>query len=146
MSAIAALADAVAAHVNAGSYSQPVAAVRSYQPAFTLEELAELRVSVVPRTTTITPASRGFGTFEHVIDVGVQRKLPAENEQDAIDGLLALVEEIGDRLSRTRLAGFPEAAWAGIAHEVGGAVVSAESLEQHRVFTSVLSVTYRVRR
>jgi len=41
------------------------------------------------------------------------------------------------------LAGFPEAAWVGLAHEP---VVSSESLEQHRVFTSVLSVTYRVRR
>lgn len=146
MSTITALADAVTEHINAGSFSQPVLAVRTHQPAFTLEELGTLRASVVPRTTTITPVSRANCIEEHVVDVGVQKKLPSEDEQDAIDALLELTEAIGDRLRHTRLAGFNEAAWAGIAHEAGGAVVSGESLEQHRVFTSVLSVTYRVRR
>ncbi len=143
MSTISTLADAVAEHINAGTFAQPVSAVRTYQPAFTLEELGELRVSVVPRTTTVTAASRESSTYEHVLDVGVQKKLPAEDDQAAIDELLELTEAIGDRLRHTRLAGFPEAAWAGLAHEP---VVSSESLEQHRVFTSVLSVTYRVRR
>lgn len=143
MSTISTLADAVAEHINAGTYAQPVSAVRTYQPAFTLEDLGELRVSVVPRTTTVSAASRESSTYEHVLDVGVQKKLPAEDDQPAIDELLELTEAIGDRLRHTRLAGFPEAAWAGLAHEP---VVSSESLEQHRVFTSVLSVTYRVRR
>lgn len=143
MSTITTLADAVAEHINAGTYAQPVLAVRTYQPAFTLEDLGQLRVSVVPRTTTVSVASRESSTYEHVLDVGVQKKLPAEDDQAAIDELLELTEAIGDRLRHTRLAGFPEAAWAGLAHEP---VVSSESLEQHRVFTSVLSVTYRVRR
>lgn len=143
MSTITTLADAVAEHINAGTYAQPVLAVRTYQPAFTLEDLGQLRVSVVPRTTTVSAASRESSTYEHVLDVGVQKKLPAEDDQAAIDELLELTEAIGDRLRHTRLAGFPEAAWAGVAHEP---VVSSESLEQHRVFTSVLSVTYRVRR
>ncbi|XHC26967.1 MAG: hypothetical protein ACFHWZ_14160 [Phycisphaerales bacterium] len=143
MSTISTLADAVAEHINAGTYAQPVSAVRTYQPAFTLEDLGELRVSVVPRTTTVSAASRESSTYEHVLDVGVQKKLPAEDEQAAIDDLLGLTEAIGDRLRHTRLVGFPEAARAGLAHEP---VVSSESLEQHRVFTSVLSVTYRVRR
>ncbi len=143
MSTIAAIADAVAAHINAGTYSRPVAAERMYQPAFTLEDLKDLRVSVVPRTVGISAASRDSSTFECVIDVGVQQKLPATGEQAEIDALLDLVEEIADRLRLTRLPGAPEAAWAGIAHDP---VVSSESLEQHRVLTSVLSVTYRVRR
>jgi hypothetical protein len=143
VSTIAAIADAVAAHINAGTYSRPVSADRLYQPAFTLEDLKDLRVSVVPRTTAISAASRDSSIFECVIDVGVQQKLPAENDQAEIDALLDLAEEIADRLRLTRLPGAPEAAWAAIAHEP---VVSSESLEQHRVFTSVLSVTYRVRR
>jgi len=143
MSAIATIADAVASHINAGTFSQPVNAVRMYQPAFTLEDLAELRVSVVPRTVGIAAASRDSSTFECVVDVGVQRKLPAEGDQAEIDALLDLVEEIADHLRLKRLPDAPDAAWAGIAHEP---VVSSESLEQHRVFTSVLSATYRVRR
>jgi hypothetical protein len=143
MSTIAAVADAVAAHINAGTFSQPVVAERVYQPALTLEDLKDLRVSVVPRTVGISAASRDSSIYECVIDVGVQKKLPADGEQAEIDALLDLVEEIADRLRLKRLPGAPEAAWAGIAHEP---VVSSESLEQHRVFTSVLSVTYRVRR
>ncbi|QOJ16284.1 MAG: hypothetical protein HRU76_01145 [Phycisphaeraceae bacterium] len=143
MSTIAAIADAVAAHINAGTYTRPVTAARVYQPAFTLEDLKDQRVSVVPRTVGISASSRDSSIFECVIDVGVQQKLPAENEQAEIDALLDLAEEIADRLRLTRLPGAPEAAWVGIAHEP---VVSSESLEQHRVFTSVLSVTYRVRR
>jgi hypothetical protein len=143
MSTIAAIADAVTSHINAGTFSRPVAGVRMYQPAFTLEDLKDLRVSVVPRTTAISAASRDSSIYEFVIDVGVQKKLPAEDEQAEIDGLLDLVEEIADHLRLKRLPDAPDAAWAGIAHEP---VVSSESLEQHRVFTSVLSVTYRVRR
>ncbi len=75
--------------------------------------------------------------------MGVQKKLPAEGEQAEIDGLLDLVEAIADHVRLKRLPDAPDAAWVGIAHEP---VVSSESLEQHRVFTSVLSVTYRVRR
>ncbi len=143
MSTIAAIADAVAAHINAGTFSQPVSAERMYQPAFTLEDLADLRVSVVPRTVGIAAATRDSSLFECVVDVGVQKKLPAEGADAEIDALLDLIEEITDYLRLKRLPDAPEAAWAGIAHEP---VVSSESLEQHRVFTSVLSVTYRVRR
>lgn len=143
MSTIVAIADAVAAHINAGTFSQPLSAERMFQPAFTLEDLGTLRVSVVPRTMAIAAASRDSSAFECVVDVGVQKKLPAEDEQSEIDVLLDLVEEMTDHLRLKRLPDAPEAAWVGIAHEP---VVSSESLEQHRVFTSVLSVTYRVRR
>lgn len=127
------------AHINGGSYGQPVNAHRLFQPAFTLAELQELRVSVVPRTTTIAAASRDGAQFECVVDVGVQKKIGEGGEEEIVP-LLDLVEQIADRLRGQRLG---EAAWAGMAHEP---VVASESLEQHRVFTSVLSVTYRIRR
>jgi len=143
VSTIVAIADALVAHINAGSFGQPLNAVRMFQPAFTLEDLKDLRVSVVPRTSGISAASRDSSTFECVLDVGVQKKLPAEGDAAEIDGLLELVEAIADHVRLKRLPAAPNAAWVGIAHEP---VVSSESLEQHRVFTSVLSVTYRVRR
>ncbi len=140
MSTIVAIADAVAASLNAGTFSQPFSAQRLFQPAFTLEELADLKVSVVPRSTAISVSSRDAGQFDHAIDVGVQKKVADDSE---IDGLLDLVEEIADHLRLKRLPEFPEAAWLGIAHEP---VVSSEALNEHRAFTSVLTVTYRVRR
>ncbi len=143
MSTISAIADAVAAHINAGTFSQPLTAVRMFQPAFTLEDLKDLRVSVVPRTVQMSPVTRDSLAVEYVVDVGVQKKLPAEGVDAAIDELLAIVEAIADHLRFQRLEGFPDAAWVGINNEP---VVSSEALEQHRVFTSVLSVTYRERR
>lgn len=143
MSTIVAIADALTAHINAGSFGQPVNAARMFQPAFTLEDLKELRVSVVPRTTAIAAATRDSSTFECLLDVGVQQKLPSENDADMIDNLLKLVEAIADHIRLKRLPDAAEAAWVSIAHDP---VVSTEALEQHRVFTSVLSVTYRVRR
>lgn len=140
MSTIIGIADAVVAHLNAGTFGQPISAQRVYQPAFTLEELKDLRVSVVPRSTAITTASRDSSTFECAVDVGIQKKIGEEGE---IDGLLDLVEELADHLRLTRLAGAPEAAWVGISHDP---VVSSDALNEHRAFTSVLTVTYRVRR
>ena len=69
-------------------FSQPVNAVRTYQPAFTLEDLKDLRVSVVPRTLQMSPVTRDSLAIEYVVDVGVQKKLPADGADAAIDELL----------------------------------------------------------
>lgn len=148
MSTITAIADAVVARLSAGTFSMPFTAVRRYQPVFDLEDLATLRVSVVPRSLAIVGASRQTSQFDAQIDIGVQKRLspapgnPASDEAE-IDALLALVEEIADWLRFTRLPTTPEAVWVGVAQEP---VVAGEHLEQHRQFTSILTVTYRVLR
>lgn len=153
MSTITAIADAVVARLNAGSggFSMPFTAVRRYQPVFALEDLATLRVSVVPRSLAIVGASRQTSQFDAQIDIGVQKRLspapgapgsPASDEAE-IDALLALVDEIADWLRFARMPTTPEAVWVGVAQEP---VVAGEHLEQHRQFTSILTVTYRVLR
>jgi hypothetical protein len=140
---IVALDDAVTAALNdapPGSFSQIFTAQRLHQPSFTLEELQQLHVSVVPRSVTVAAASRDSSIFECAIDIGIQRKIDSDGD---VDALLDLAEEIVDHLRLKRLPGFPDAAWAGIAHEP---VVAAEHLDQHRQFTSVITVTYKVRR
>jgi hypothetical protein len=134
------IADAVVAAINAGTSSQPVQAVRLHQPSFTLDELKDLHVSVVPRSVQVSAASRDTSMYDVSVDVGVQKKVSSDQE---IDDLLDLVEEIGDHLRLKRLADVPEAAWVSLAHEP---VVAAEHLDQHRQFTSIITVVYRVRR
>ena len=146
MSTITAIADAVASRLNAGTFSMPFTAARSFQPSFGLAELESLRVSVVPRASAITSASRKQSQYDCSIDIGIQQRLqPSEpsHEQGQIDALLDLVEEIVDHLRFERLADFPDAAWAGIEHEP---LVATEHLDQHRQFTSILTVNYRVLR
>jgi hypothetical protein len=50
---------------------------------------------------------------------------------------------VADRLRQQKLPNFTDATWVALANEP---VVSSEAWEKDRVFTSVLSVTYRVRR
>ena len=140
MSTLIAIADAVAASLNAGSFGLPFTAERLYQPTFELADLADLKVSVVPKALAIATASRDGSYFDCAVDIGIQKKITDDAE---IDGLVDLAEEIADHLRMKRLVGYPEAVWLSIEHEP---VVAAEHLEQQRALTSILTVTYRVRR
>ena len=142
MSLVIDIADAVAAELNSapsGTFEQAFTAVRRFLPEFELPDLAELKVSVVPRGLEITGATRSASQYEISIDIGVQKKLGRDVDGE-VAGLLVLVEQMADYLRRRTLAGAPRAVWAGIANDP---VWAAEHLSEQRVFTSVLTVTYR---
>lgn len=141
MSPLIRLADALVDHLNGGSFSQPLTAVRRYQPVFELAQLQTLQVSVVPKSMSIALADRATDVFELVVDVGVQKAVSPE-ELSELDALLALTHEIVDTLRGAVLAGFPAANWVAIANEP---VFAPEHLEQKRVFTGLITVTYRLR-
>jgi len=142
MSTIIDVADALVARLNAGQFSQPLTAERKYQPVFDLPQLADLKVSVVPKAVAITTASRHDSFYDCTIDVGIQKKVDSDDAAQ-IDPLVDLVEEIADHLRMQRLDELPEAAWMRIENDP---VFAPELLDQDRVFTAVLTVTYRVRR
>lgn len=142
MSTINQIADAVVASLNAGSFSLPFTAERRYQPVFELSQLQELRVSVVPKSLTATAATRADAFFDCAIDIGIQQKVNAD-DAETLDGLMHLVEEIGDHLRFHKLDAFPNGAWLAIENDP---IFVPDHLEKERVFTSVLTVTYRVRR
>jgi hypothetical protein len=133
------LADAVVEQLNTTPFSQPLVAVRHYQPLFELSEMAELRVSVVPRSVASKALDRGRDDFDFKIDVAVQRKV--EPSKENLDALMELVEEIADHLRSHRLVSFPQARCIEVANEP---VYAMEHLEEFRQFTSVLTLTYRV--
>ena len=142
MSVIVEIADAVAAAINDGTYSEAVNAERAYRPSFDLEELGELQVTVVPRSVNTANLARQQSQVDCTVDVGLQQRVDAGDDA-RLDALLDLAEEIGDHLRHKRLAGYPQAAWVSIEHEP---VVAAEHLDERSTLTTVMSVTYRVRR
>ena len=142
MSVITQIADAVAASLNSGSFSLPFTAERRYQPSFVLAEMETLRVSVVPKSVTITTATRQHSFHDCAVDIGVQKKVNPE-EQAETDVLLGLVDELIAHLRGKRLDDVPEAAWLSITHEP---IFAADHLDQKHVLTRVLTVTYRVQR
>jgi hypothetical protein len=141
-STLIALADAIVTSLQGGTFSQPFTAARGYIPVVELPALEDAKVTVIPKRLAISAATRNDGFYDCAVDIGVQRKVAAD-EPDQIDALMRLVEEIGDHLRYQRLAGFAIAAWVSLENSP---VFAAEHLEQFHQFTSVLTVTYRVRR
>ncbi len=136
------IADAVAAELNAapaGTFDPPIAAVRRVLPEFELSELADLKVSVVPKSVQITGATRATSQYEIAVDIGIQKKLGKDLDAE-VAALGTLVDQIADYLRSRQLSAAPFAAWIRIANEP---VYAPEHLAEQRVFTSVLTVTYR---
>ena len=140
MSAIVAIADAVAAELQAGSFSQTFSPKRLYVADFSLKDMKDLQVSVVPAGVSITPASRQASHYEYQVDIGVQQKIDTKDESDA-DGLMALVEEIRDFFRLRRLVGYQQAVWISTENKP---VYSPDHMQEMGQFTSVISLTFRV--
>jgi hypothetical protein len=141
MSVVVTIADAVVAVLNAGGFDLPFTAERAYTPGYTLEQLATLRVSVVPRGWTIAGRSRQEDQFTYTIDVAVQQRVDGSNAE--VDGLMALVEALADRFRRQRLPNLPEARCVGVSSDP---IYAAEHLLESRVFTAVLTLSFQTAR
>ena len=142
MAVITDIADAVAAEINAGSFSQPVSALRAYLPEFELAEMQNLQVTVVPKSVTTLPGGRAHNQHDYAIDVAVQQKLQTTDDAE-IDDLLTLVDEIADHFRFKRLGSYSGAVWLKTSNEP---VYAQEHLHEMRQFTSILTFTFRVMR
>lgn len=138
MSAIVELADAIVARLNSVQFSRPFTAARHYRPLFDLNDLETLQVSVVPKGMTFALESRSSVSVDLALDVGVQKRIDPERQEE-IDELVNLVEELGEVLKRD--VDSPAAVWLSLANEP---IYAPDHLADRRVFTSVLTVKYRV--
>ena len=140
------IADAVAGLLNGddADFSQDFEAQRRVRPSFELADLTDLRVTVVPKAVETSTASRSLSQYDVQVDVGIQKKLPAGSDEDVeVATMCGLVEEVADFLKGKRLEGTGwSASWVRPA--VNEPVYSTEHLAEKRVFTSVLTLTYRV--
>ena len=142
MATVLQIADSVTAQLNAAQLSQPFHAQRLYVPDFDLEDMRELRVSVVPRELAILAHDRTTSKYNARIDVAVQRKFDSGTNTE-IDPLVVLIEEIGDLFRLKRLDSMPEARCIQVEHPV---IYSHEHWEQFRQFTSLLTLTFQLSR
>ena len=133
------IADAVTAELAGGQFSQAFTPERRVLPAFELADLAELKVTVVPKAVEISGSTRSVSRYDVQVDVGVQKKLGADLDAEVAE-LVGLVDEIADFLRQRPLAAAPYAVWVRTVVEP---VYAPEHLAERRAFTSVLTVTYR---
>lgn len=135
------IAAAVVAELN--GTSSPLAgqatAARHYLPQLDLIQLASLAVSVVPRSMEHTRISRASVQSDVQIDIAVQKKLTSGDNAE-VDALMGLVEAVDAFLCGRPLALCSGALWLSSKHEP---IYAPEHLDDHRVFTSVLTLTYR---
>lgn len=134
------LADAITAEINTGTFSRSIAATRSLMPEFDLAELSDLKVTVVPKAVDFAPFSRQYTQYDYSIDIGIQKKLSGDIETE-MPPMLGLVDEIVTFLRKRKLADMPAAAWIKCTNDP---VYARDHLAQSRVFTSVITVTYRM--
>ena len=142
MALIIDIADAVATELNAapvGTFDPAFTAERRVLPEFDLPELAELKVTVVPKAVEINGSTRLASQFDCQIDIGVQKKLGKDLDTEVAE-LCGLVDGIAGYLRRRSLAAAPHAVWVRTRNDP---VYAPEHLAEQRAFTSVLTVTYR---
>lgn len=141
------LAEAVVLDLNQGSFGQSFIAERSYDPQHDLPEFEALQVTVAPKSEAGEMASRSSDLYGYTVDVAVQKKLPEKTSNAAdlvvIDGLRALVSRIGRWWLRRRPGTMAQAVCTGYTNEP---VYSREHLREHRLFTSVLTLTFQLER
>jgi len=131
------VAEAVVQELNAQSWSAELTATRSWRPQFDLEDLQGLRVTVVPRSVTLTRASRAEHQEDYMVDIGIQQRV---SDLDAdVDALVGLAEEIADHF-RGLLLEDPEVVCTSVSVEP---VAAPDHLEEMRTFTSVVQLTLR---
>lgn len=133
------VADAVAVHLNAGTFSVPVQARRAWLPVYDLGEMDALRVTVVPRERILSLQARGIIQAEHRIEVAVQQRVDPD-DLGAVDRLVNLCAAIVGWCSAAVLAALPSATWTRTEHTL---LAAPDHLQEYRQFTGLLTLTYR---
>ncbi len=136
--AIVQLADAVVADLNAATFSQAFTAQRSYLPRWKLEELATIRVTVVPKDDVGERASRAQWQEDYQLDVAIQQRLGA-NETAQMDALVLLGQELADYFKSRNPAGD----LATLVAVAFAPLFDPDHLEKHKTLTTVLNLTFR---
>lgn len=135
------IADSVVAEINAGDFSKKsLAAQRLYVPNFDLEDMKELRVTVVPREVEYLPLDRVSNKYHATIDVAIQKKF-SKGDVKEIDPLVYFVEELADYFRLKRLNSYVAARCIKVENAV---LYSTEHWTQFNQFTSLLTLTFEL--
>ena len=135
------LADAVTSQLNQSEIITN--AKRMVLPIHDLSQLRELTISVVPRGVQVQSITRKLSQYDCQVDIGIQQKLtvPQDQVDTAVHGLSRLVQQIGEYLQRQPLTDMPYAIWIKVENVP---IYDPDHLANQRVFTSVLTLTYRI--
>jgi hypothetical protein len=133
------LADDLVTILNGETFSLPFVAKRLRLPRFTLEELKELHVTIVPRGRATEPFTRGSLWKQPTVEIGVQQKVNDVNDPTEGDPISQLVEEIEDYLLTLTIGYFR---CKEVKNVLADDSIFAKEHLYDNVFTSVLVATF----
>jgi hypothetical protein len=139
------IADSLAGSLSLARFDGAIAsvdAVRSYVPDYTAEELGDLKVSVVPGETQVTPHTHGADLFEVEVHIVIGKRMASDAE---IDDLVELRTAIVDAVRSKKLPAAettmpPGIAWMNVTNLV---TYDRDQVTGARVFLADIAVTYR---
>lgn len=137
---------ALTEQISAGTFTAAyptVTAVRDYLPNYDLEQLHDLRITVLPRELEVATASRG--TEDHAYGVAIVIAKRTGGTTQEVDDLLEFVEELIRKIRSGTLPESAENPWpAGISWKAVAIdpMWSQEHLSERRVFFTAVSLTY----
>ena len=140
MALVTGIADALVTELAGATFSQSISPQRRVLPEYELSDLKDLRVTVVPKGMEITGSTRTLSQHDVQIDIGIQKKIGKNTDTD-VTALLGLVDELADFLKRRPLVAAPWAVWVKTDNEP---LYAPDHLADKRLFTAVLTLTYRV--
>ena len=135
------IAESVTAVLNAATLSQAFTAERAYVPVHELPDLVDLAVTVVPTSIGVTPLTRHSDDHEYTVDIGVQKRCTPDPTE--ADPFMLLVEEIVDLFRGKALTDYTAAKCVRVANDP---IYVPAHMDDERVFTSVVTLTFRVAR
>lgn len=143
------VANGVKTLIESGSYSVTPAEVKyTYFPKRNLKEMLDGKyyIDVVPKTKSRTLVNRaGHSAETYGIDVGIRKRVSDPDDTSEVEPVLALREEIEDRLINQQAAiTTPDAML--INPMTMEPLWSQEVLEEHSVVMVVATFTYKVLR
>lgn len=135
----AAIAAELVTLLNAGSFTLPFTAIRSYAPLFTREELETLRVCVAPRTRERFPVSREESHDDVLIDIWIMKGVSSEIPVTEADPIADFAEEILYWTERKNPASVIGYSWLR-SEQI---FFVPEHLQNKGVFSSIVTATYK---
>lgn len=138
------ITNAVRDKLNGGTFSQSFTAVSSLVPRFSVKDLANVQVQVIPNNLQAEAYDRGGVRCDYQIDVGVAKSGVETVEQ--ADELLTLTEELQDFLSDEAnrvIAKEGNDIAVYLAPFQSEPLLDRKRLDEDRTFFAVSSFTYR---
>jgi hypothetical protein len=128
------IADEVVKTLNSGG----VTATRSLFPFYELKDLASLKVTVVPKSVDIQSSSRSASEFDYQIDIAFQKSVKSPDDSE--------VSTLADLVLNTAKSfrGKVYQAVNAVCSKVGVLLYSAEHIQPPSVFTSVITLNFKV--